>query len=91
MLTMVKELDRNGMATPDQMFAANQAVSHAELDLCETDDQRLAILTRLVADAKNFETLSHAPSVLALDRQAPLKAKVVRIEAEIALERARSK
>jgi hypothetical protein len=74
-----------------QVLEANRDVGHAKLDLCNTDQQRLAVLERLLAQAENFEkdAAEHVKS-----RRAPgwtaLKAKLNRLEVEIALERAKA-
>jgi hypothetical protein len=78
-----------GLRTPDQMYAANQAVNAAELDMAQNEQQRIAVLDRMVAEARNYESLAHAPAALAIDQNAPLRAKAARLDVEIALERER--
>jgi hypothetical protein len=86
--TAVRAQQQAGLVTPDQMYAANQAVNGAELDMAQTDQQRVAALDRMLAEAKNYESLARSPAVLALDQNAPLRARVARLDVEIALERA---
>jgi outer membrane protein TolC len=71
---------------------ANQAASHAELDLCDTDKERLAVLEKMLAEAKGFEA-SVAERVKAGESpiRAVLQAKVSRLEIEIALEHVKGK
>lgn len=76
----------------ERLHEAEEAVLKAELDLCDSDKERIAVLEKLVALAKGQEEremeLVKAGSV---PGTALLRAKANRLEAEIALERAKSK
>jgi hypothetical protein len=85
----VKTQQSAGLRTPDQMYAASQAVNAAELDMAQNEQQRIAVLDRMLAEAKSYESLSHSPAALAIDQNAPLRAKAARLDVEIALERER--
>ncbi len=80
---------RAGEAPIEHVFQANQAVLKAQLDLCESNKERIAIMERFVELARDQE--EHAVKSYKTGRataSAPLNAKVVRLEAEIALEKA---
>jgi outer membrane protein TolC len=72
------------------LMQAAEAVLKAELDLCETAKERVAVLVKLVESAKRREGLVEkmvkAAQATGTDL---LRAKASRLEAEIALERAR--
>jgi len=85
----VKAQQSAGLRTPDQMYAANQAVNEAELDMAANEQERIAVLDRMLAEAQSYESLAHSPAALALDQNAPLRAKAARLDVEIALERER--
>jgi hypothetical protein len=84
-------MHRQGMVTSAQAYEANAAVFNAELDLSETNAQRVAILDKMLVEAKAYEdTMARSAASTAIDRNAPLLAKVSRLDVEIALERART-
>src|SRR5262245_47733372 len=86
------EAHRGGHASFAEVFEANQAVCKAELDACETDRERVAVLEKLLADAKEYERRAAAQAKAgAVPAGGALKAKVTRLDVEIALERARGK
>lgn len=71
---------------------ANGKVLLAELDLCDTDKERLAILEKIVKAAKEYE--AEVAKMIQGDQgsvRTGLKAKADRLDAEIALERLRLK
>jgi hypothetical protein len=76
----------------NQLIEANQAVHQAELELCETDKDRIAVLEKALLEAKEMEK---AVERLVEAGQAavwePQKAKAARLAVEIALERAKVK
>ena len=41
----------------DELIVANQAVLQTELELCETDKDRIAVLVKSLAEAKDLEKL----------------------------------
>lgn len=72
--------------------AANQAVLKTELELCATGKERVAVLEKMLADAKEWEkrVAQQVKSGTAPTSEA-VKAKVSRLDVEIALERAKGK
>jgi len=75
-----------------QVNEADRAVYQAELELCDTDKERVAVLERMLAAAREWEKFSEemVKSGLAAPREI-LKAKAARLEVEIAWERAKVK
>jgi len=75
-----------------EVMAANQAVHQAELDLCSTDKERIAIIEKMVSEAKNNEVIA-AQQVArgAVPSSTALRAKANRLETEIGLERLKNK
>jgi hypothetical protein len=81
-----------GVETLANVMAANQAVHSAELDLCGTDKERIALLEKMISEAKNYETLAAQQVGRGIDFASSVpKAKVNRLEVEIALERLKNK
>jgi hypothetical protein len=80
-----------GSASVMEVHEANEAVLLGELDLADSQKSRIAIYEKLVAEAKAHEEhLARAKT--GMDRpHLVLKAKVHRLEAEIALEREKEK
>ena len=82
---------RAGQATMEQVVQANQSLLAAELDLCASAKERIAILQKGVELAKQQEEVAMQRSRAGVaPAYVPLKAKVNRLEAEIALERAKA-
>ncbi len=82
----------SGSASVVGVHEANEAVFRAELDLADSQKLRIAIHEKLVAEAKKHE--EHVAHIAKTGTAQPfmvLKAKVHRLEAEIALERAKAK
>jgi len=66
-------------------------VRHAELDLCDTSKERVAVLEKMLAEAKDYEkTIFQQVESGGAQASTALKAKVSRLDVEIALERATS-
>jgi hypothetical protein len=83
---------QNGQLSLAQVHEANQAVRYAELDLCDTTQERVAVLEKMAAEAKEFENnILEQVSSGAAPTSTALKAKVGRLDVEIALERTKSK
>jgi hypothetical protein len=88
----VKELQKRGLASQGAVRQAELRVFKAELELCETDKERVAVHEKIVGVFRDIEN-----QIARLRKQATasetevLEAKVNRLEAEIALERARAK
>ena len=74
------------------MLQANQRVLKAELELAKTDKERFAIHEKQVEVAKQIEELAEQHFKAGVARQVDvLNARADRLEAEIALERAKAK
>jgi hypothetical protein len=75
-----------------QVEEANRAVLNAELDLCETDKERAAVLEKMLAEARNYERIVEEVRNAARASYADvLKARADRLQVEITLERARAR
>ena len=87
-----KEAYERGGASLNEVHDALHAVLRAELDACDSDKERITVLEKSLAHAKEWEKQIDQ---WAKTGQAParvlLKAKVYRLETEIALERERNK
>ena len=88
---MMNQASRQGELSAEKVYRAAQMVHQAELDLCDNDKERIAVLEKIVKAAKDYEdrTAEHAKAQV-VPQSAILKAKVGRLEAEIALERAKA-
>ena len=82
----------NLQGTIDELVKANRMLADAELDLCDSDQDKIAVLESFVATTKETEKRA---ALLARAGQATtsteLKAKMGRLQAEIALVRAKAK
>jgi outer membrane protein TolC len=75
-----------------EVIAANQAVRNAELELCSTDKERMNILEKMAAEAREYERTAVQRAATGLvSPGSGLRAKANRLEIEIALERMKSK
>lgn len=83
---------KNREGSIDQLREATRILFEAELDLCDSDKERVAVLEKFVAEAKKNEKLGAklAQTGQGLESDA-LKAKADRLQSEIALEQARGK
>ena len=89
---LVDRAFRDGTGSFTQVHEANLAVLNAELDLCERDKDRIPVLEKFVAAMKRFEEyVAEGHKAGARSDGEMLKAKLARLEAEIALERAKAK
>ncbi len=81
-----------GKVSFDRLHQAQRALLHAELELCDLDKERITVLVKAVALAKDFEmnALERYKSGAATQSDV-LLGTAARLEAEIALERAKSK
>jgi len=81
-----------GQVSFAEVYEANQAVRNAELDLCDTATERGVVLEKMLASAKDHENnialLAEASEVPTI---AAIKAKVSRLDVEIALARVRAR
>jgi hypothetical protein len=81
-----------GGVSPADVTAANRAVYQAELELCDTDKERVAVLEKWLAAAKKWEkTVEEMVKGQAYAPREVLKAKAERLEVEIALRRVKVK
>jgi len=81
----------NLQGTIDQLVEANRMLADAELDLCDSDKDKIAVLERFVATTK--ETEKRAAQLVRSGQaltSTELKARMERLQAEIALERAKA-
>ena len=90
--TFTTKAYETGVESFANVMAANQAVHAAELDLCSTDKERIAVLERMVAEVRNYESLAAQQVARGIDPASSVpKAKANRLEVEIALERLKNK
>lgn len=82
---------KGGQVPMGRVLEANQAVLRAELELCESDRDRVAVLEKIVKAAREREEFVAKQASSAVPARDVLKAKADRLEAEIALERAKQK
>jgi hypothetical protein len=81
---------QNGGVTADQVHAANQAVYQVELELCDTNQERVAVLENMLAAAREHEqSVVRAAKAGGVAPTAVMTAQLSRLDAEIALERAK--
>jgi len=77
-----------GTGVLEEVHAAHQALLRARLDVCGTDDERIAALERAVGEAKKQEDIVTRNVKQGIEKSVDaLKAKVYRLETEIALKR----
>jgi hypothetical protein len=92
LVKITTESYKRGQVSSDELSSATRAQNEAELDLCTSNRERIAIFERLVAEAKATEEQSVK---LAANKLLPetsvLRAKADRLQQEILLEQARSK
>src|SRR5262245_2409386 len=88
---LATEAYKAGTGTYDEVQEATRTVLQAELEQCDSDKDRVAVLEKFAAEARKRE--EHAGQV-SKTGQAPirtaLKAKADRLQAEIALEQAKA-
>ena len=83
------ELYRAEAGSRVEVYEANQAVLNAELELCETTPERIAMLTKMLAEAVAYEKMiTGHPSI---PSTTVLMFKISRLDIEIALERAKER
>jgi hypothetical protein len=92
---IVEEIEKahkaKGALSMDDVLQARLAYYHAELDLCDTDKERIPVLDKMLGLAKESERMvSSRFDMGAVPHTAVLAARVNRLEAEIALERAKA-
>ena len=83
---------RHGRCPPEDVWQAKLLVLRAELELCDSDRERVAVHEKIVTLAKETEEMQTLRYKAArLSHSDLLTAKANRLEAEVALERAKAK
>jgi len=83
---------KNGGVAFLKVHQAMMVLHRAELDVCESDRERIAVHERMVATAKELEkTVEELARASEAAQSDLLQAKLSRLEAQIALERARTR
>jgi hypothetical protein len=92
MQNRAEKLYQTGQASKGALQQINLRVLKAELDLCATDKERIAVHEKMVAVLKAIEQqVAELARRSAAAAGTVLEARLNRLEAEIALERARAK
>jgi hypothetical protein len=92
MQTRAETRHRSGHASRGELLQINLRVLKAELELCATDKERIAVHEKMVDVLKAIEQLAEKlVKQSAADAATLQEARLNRLEAEIALERARAK
>ena len=87
-----KVFEQTGRSSPEDVLQAKTLVLLAELDLCDSDRERVGIHEKIVALAKGMEEITDTRFKAGRAQHTDLlKARADRLNAEIALERARAK
>jgi hypothetical protein len=83
---------KTGTASVAEVMAARRGVRDAELELCDTDKERLAVLEKMLEEARGFEKdAAKLVDVGKAPANSVFKAKADRLQIEIALERLKGK
>src|SRR5207237_10825703 len=83
---------RQNASSREEVMRARLQVHQAELDLCDSDAERIRVHEEIVAVAKEIEALINASQQEGVASSGVmLRARVQRLDAEIALERAKAK
>ncbi len=88
-VAQMEKLHDQGEAGFEELYEAHLAMHRAQMDLCQTDQERIAVLEELLGEAKRRETAVKAAGVASSRRIR--KAEVDRLDIEILLERIKSK
>lgn len=89
---MTFQLYQHARVSFSEVIEARREARIAELELCETDVERVAIWERMLTETKELEQLTLVRKEAGRDTEASLlRAKADRLEVEIALEQAKSK
>ena len=90
--TLTTTAYQSGGTSFSEVVEANQVVGKAQLDLCDTNAERVAVLERMLAQARDFEKIvTERVKTAAVPTTTLLKAKLSRLDVEVALERAKEK
>lgn len=91
LVTITREHYNNGEVSSDELLSATRQEMEAELDLCASNKERIAVLERVLAGARALE--EQAGKLAAnklLSKRSLLKATADRLQQEILLEQARA-
>jgi hypothetical protein len=92
LVNLTTERFKNGEMSADELYSATKAKEEAELELCTSNQERVAILERGVSEAKLIEDQETKLAASKLVSETSLlKATAERLQQEILLEQARSK
>lgn len=81
----------DGAVSFKHVYDANLMVLNAELELCDSQTDRIAILEKIFSAAKDYEAhIREGVQSGGVASSALVKAKIARLDAEIALERAKA-
>ena len=83
---------KNAQGLIDEVLESTRTLAGAELDVCESDKERVAALEKILAIAKDTERIAAGFAKTGQGREsAALRAKAERLRVEIALERAKAR
>jgi hypothetical protein len=89
---LVGQRFKNRDGTLEEMMEATRILLEAELDVCDSDKERIAILEKFLGAARENERIATNLNKAGQGRESTaLKAKTDRLQVEIALERAKVK
>src|SRR5262249_10106033 len=89
---LAAEAYKTGGGSYDSVREATRMVFAAELELCTTDKERIAVIEKAVAEAKKWEDIvAQVVKAGQVPATAGLKAKADRLQVEIALEGLRAR
>lgn len=81
-----------GEALPDELLESTRMLADAELEVCASDKERVTVMEKILATARNTERVATDLAKRKQGRESTaLKAKAERLRFEIALERAKGK
>lgn len=88
MVDLTTKAYKGGKVSATAVHEAVMTLLDVEMDMCETDAARVAVQEKIVAEAKKHEqTVEQMVQAAQLATRDAIKAKLIRLEAEIALER----
>lgn len=82
---------KGGIGSLEELIEPTRMLLEAELDLCDSDMERIAVLEKILVTAKDTERMADAFAKRAGRQSTALMAKSERLRIEIALERAKTK
>jgi outer membrane protein TolC len=91
-LDVSTKLYQQGRGELQDVIQWQRELHQAELEVCTTDPERIAVWTQALASAKEFEKIARTRKQAALASSSEvLRASAYRLDVEIALERLNSK